>query len=242
VVFVGDKALLVDPAYQWLGAPHKAYVVLDDVQAIVDLCRRVLSEGRQVLGGKARLNFGVSTFIPKPHTPFQWVALDTLEQITLKQDLLKRELRDRSMKLTWTSPEETLLEAWLSRGDRRLAEVIHAAWKNGARFDAWQDHFRFDAWTSAFAACGLDPAFYTHRSRPFDEVFPWDHLSDAVRRKFLLADYRRSLAGEVLPDCREDCYACGILPAFAPERRLHPGTYWKCPEVKSPPKKAAAGG
>ena len=85
--------------YFMIGHPSET---LEDVQAIVDLCRRVMAEGRRALGGKARLNVGVSTFIPKPHTPFQWCAVDTLEQINLKQDLLKRELRDRSIKLTWT--------------------------------------------------------------------------------------------------------------------------------------------
>jgi hypothetical protein len=184
----------------------------------------------------------VSTFIPKPHTPFQWVSVDTLEQIKAKQDLLKRELRDRNIKLTWTNPEDTLLEAWLARGDRRTAEVVYAAWKNGARFDAWQEHFRYAAWTSAFAAQALDPAFYTHRPRRVDEVFPWDHISDAVRKKYLFDDFRRSLEGEIRVDCRENCYACGILPTFAADRREHPGNYWKCPEVKSPARTQTAAG
>jgi radical SAM superfamily enzyme YgiQ (UPF0313 family) len=225
--------------YFMIGHPSET---LEDVQAIVELCKRVLAEGRRALGGRAKLNVGVSTFIPKPHTPFQWVAVDTLEQINLKQDLLKRELRDRSTKLTWSAPEDTLLEAWLSRGDRRTAEVIYAAWRKGAKFDAWQEHFRFDAWTEAFSAAGLDPAFYSHRPRRMDEVFPWDHISDAVRKKYLLDDFRRSLEGEVRLDCRENCDACGILPVFAADRREHPGNYWKCPEVKSPQRAAAGGG
>jgi radical SAM superfamily enzyme YgiQ (UPF0313 family) len=222
--------------YFMIGHPSET---LADVQAIADLCKRVLAEGRRALGGRAKLNVGVSTFIPKPHTPFQWVAVDTPEQITAKQDLLKRELRDRSIKLTWTDPKETYLEAWLSRGDRRMAGVIHAAWKNGAKFDAWQEYFRFELWTSAFTAQGLDPSFYTHRTRRMDEVFPWDHISDAVRKKYLFEDFRRSLEGEIRVDCRENCYACGILPAFASDRRAHPGDYWKCPEVKSPQRIAA---
>ncbi len=222
--------------YFMIGLPSET---IEDVQAIVDLCRRVMAEGRRSLGGKARLNVGVSTFIPKPHTPFQWCAVDTLEQINLKQDLLKRELRDRSIKLTWTAPKETLLEAWLSRGDRRMAAVIHTAWKNGAKFDAWQDQFRFEAWTSAFTAAGLDPAFYSQRQRAEDEIFPWDHISDAVRKKVLLEDYHRSQAGETLADCREDCYACGILPTFSADRREHPGNYWKCPEVPPSTRKQA---
>ncbi len=217
--------------YFMIGHPSET---LDDVQAIVGLCKRVLAEGRQALGGKAKLNVGVSTFIPKPHTPFQWVSVDTPEQIIAKQDLLKKELRDRNIKLTWTNPEDTLLEAWLARGDRRTAGVVYAAWKNGAKFDAWQEHFRYDIWMAAFAALDLDPAFYTHRPRRVDEVFPWDHISDAVRKKYLFDDFRKSLEGEIRVDCRQQCYACGILPTFAQARREHAGNYWKCPEVKSP--------
>jgi radical SAM family uncharacterized protein len=225
--------------YFMIGHPSET---LEDVQAIVNLCNRVLAEGRKVLGGKAKLNAGVSTFIPKPHTPFQWVAVDTVEQIKAKQDLLKRELRDRNIKLTWTDPQDTLLEAWLSRGDRRIGEVIYSAWQNGAKFDAWQEQRRPQAWESAFAAHGLEASFYTHRPRRVDEVFPWDHISDAMRKKYLFDDFQKSLAGEIHVDCRENCFACGILPAFADERRAHPGLYWKCPEVKSPARKQAATG
>ena len=205
---------------------------IEDVQAIVDLCKRVLVEGRKSLGGRAKVHAGVSTFIPKPHTPFQWVAMDTQEQIQAKLDLLKRELRGPAFKVSWTPPEDTLLEGWLSRGDRRMAEVIYTAWRNGTKFDAWQDQRQLQAWSSAFASLNLDPAFYTHRTRRFDEVFPWEHISDAVRKKYLYRDYQRSLDGGTREDCRDDCDACGILPTFAAARREYPGIYWKCPEVR----------
>ena len=217
--------------YFMIGHPSET---LEDVQAIVDLCKRVLAEGRKTLGGRAKVHAGVSTFIPKPHTPFQWVAMDTQEQIQAKLSLLKRELRGPAFKVSWTPPEDTLLEGWLSRGDRRMAEVIYAAWQNGTKFDAWQDQRQLQAWSTAFASQGLDPAFYTHRPRRFDEVFPWEHISDAVRKKYLYRDYQRSLEGGTRPDCRADCDACGILPTFAATRREYPGIYWKCPEVKSP--------
>jgi hypothetical protein len=166
--------------------------------------------------------------------------VDTVEQITAKQDLLKRELRGSAFKLSWTPPEDTLLEGWLSRGDRLMAEVIYAAWKNGTKFDAWQDQRKLEAWNAAFSAQALDPAFYTHRPRRIDEVFPWEHISDAVRKKYLYHDYQRSLAGEPHVTCREDCDACGILPTFAAARRENPGIYWKCPELSRPVKKESA--
>jgi len=164
----------------------------------------------------------------------------TAETIREKQRLLRRELRrERNIRLSLVHPEETLLEAWLSRGDRRLAEVVYRAWQKGAKFDAWDEGRRFDLWLEAFAEADLDPAFYAHRRRPIDEPFPWDHISVAVRKEFLAQDYLASQQGETRIDCRHRCYACGILPTFADLRYEHPGEVWKCPEVKRPPKRRA---
>lgn len=221
--------------YFMIGHPSET---LEDVQAIADLCKRVIAEGRKVAGWKVKLNAGVSTFVPKPQTPFQWVSCDTRESILEKQALLKRELfKDRNIKLSWTKPDDTLIEAWLSRGDRRTAEVIYTAWKNGAKFDAWEEGRNFDRWIAAFNEHGLDPAFYTHRQRRTDEVFPWEHITAAVRKNFLFQDFRMSLEGQIRVDCRLNCFACGILPTFADMRRDNPGEGWKCPEVKSPARK-----
>jgi radical SAM family uncharacterized protein len=216
--------------YFMIGHPSET---IDDVQAIADLCKAVLAEGRKIIGRRAQVTAGVSTFIPKPHTPFQWAPCDTMEQIAAKQTLLKQSLRGPGLKLNWNSPEDTMLEAWLSRGDRRMAEVVYQAWKRGAKFDAWKEHFRYDLWLDAFAATGLEPEFYTHRERPIDETFPWEHISTTVRKKFLTEDYLWSLQGKTRVDCRERCFACGILPTFAEMRRANPGEVWQCPEVKS---------
>lgn len=214
--------------YFMIGHPSET---LEDVQAIVDLCKAVIAEGRKVIGKRAVLHAGVSTFVPKPHTPFQWAPCDTPEQITAKQALLRSELRRPGLKMTWTDPKDTMLEAWLSRGDRRLGQVIYQAWKNGAKFDAWQDQYRFEYWHKAFEMAGIDPAFYTHRSRAETEVFPWDHISPAVRKSYLLTEYRASQSQTLRQDCRESCFACGILPTFAEVRRENPGRRWMCPEV-----------
>lgn len=215
--------------YFMIGHPSET---LEDVRAIAALCKRVIAEGRKAIGWKAKLHAGVSTFVPKPHTPFQWVACDTVEQIEAKQRLLRSELRDKNIKLSWTPPEDTLFEALLTRGDRRLSEVIFTAWKNGAKFDAWDEGFRWQVWLDALSHYGLEAAFYTHRPRRPDEIFPWEHISDAVRKEFIFNEYRRSLEGEILMDCRQQCYACGILPTFAAARRENPGEYWKCPPVR----------
>jgi len=215
--------------YFMIGHPSET---LEDVQAVIDLARAVLKQGRKVHGKAAQVNVGVSTFVPKPHTPFQWVPLDAVENIEAKQELLKRGLRGKGLKLSWTEPDETRLEALLSRGDRRLGRVIHRAWQLGARFDAWGEHFKPEAWWTAMDEAGLDLEFYTHRSRPLDEVFPWDHIDIAVRKKFLAEDYLMSQRGETRVDCRERCFACGILPTFAQVRSETAPDAWECPEVK----------
>ncbi len=214
--------------YFMIGHPAET---IEDVDAIINLCKDVRHVGRQVIGNRAKVNAGVSTFVPKPHTPFQWVPCDTMEQIQAKQEHLKKHLRGPGLKLNWNDPRGTQLEAWLSRGDRRLSAVIYRAWQNGAKFDAWGEHFQYQAWLDAFAAEGLDPDFYTHRQRPIDEVFPWEHISTGVSKKFLTEDYLWSLSGKIRIDCRQKCFACGILPTFKDLRRNNPGTHWKCPEV-----------
>jgi hypothetical protein len=112
-----------------------------------------------------------------------------------------------------------------------MAQVVYSAWKRGARFDAWQDEDHYQDWMDAFAENALDPAFYTHRRRFLDEIFPWEHINIGVTKKFLTQDYTWSLDGKTRLDCRRKCFACGILPGFAELRRQNPGDVWKCPEV-----------
>ncbi len=216
--------------YFMIGHPDET---IDDVRAIVEMAKNVLAEGRRVHGRRASVNVGVSTFIPKPHTPFQWVGLDTVEQITAKQGVLKRELRGPGLKLSWNDPQETLLEAFLSRGDRRLGAVIQRAWELGSRFDAWQEQHRPDAWVQAFEESGLDMNFYTHRQRPLDEVFPWDHIDTGVSKRYLAEDYQMSTQGQTRPDCRDQCYACGVLVRFRQIRAALSDDAWKCPPVNA---------
>ncbi len=203
----------------------------EDVQAIVDLSRRVLQIGRKYLGRKAGVRIGVSTLVPKPHTPFQWVPLESEESIWEHIRILQRGIRGPGMHLSWNHPHETFIEAVLSRGDRRLAAVIEQAWRLGAKFDAWGDQFRYDAWMQAFEQVGLDPEWYARRERSLDEVLPWDHISVGVKKKFLQAEYLNALQGAVIDDCREYCYSCGILTYFRDLRRQAPDDAWGCPPL-----------
>lgn len=197
--------------YFMVGLPTET---MEDVAAIVDLVRKVLAVGRQHQGRKARVSVSVATFIPKPHTPFQWMPL--LDEASLEERLalLRRGLRGRGIRFSWHDPQSSLLEAALSRGDRRLGRVIHRAWQLGARFDAWNEIFDMQLWEQAFAEVGLAPDFYARRERPLDEVLPWAHIDTGIRIEFLAAECENSLKGETTPDCRVCCLNCGILAAF----------------------------
>ena len=110
-----------------------------------------------------------------------------------------------------------------------MAQVIWHAWQNGAKFDAWSEQLNIAAWYKAFEEAGLAPEFYAHRERGLDEVLPWDHISSGLRKSFLLQDYKWSKEGKTRPDCREQCYYCGILPTFETLREGDPSAQWRCP-------------
>jgi len=209
--------------YFMIGLPGEK---MDDLLAIADLAKAVRAAGRKAHGRKAQVNVSVNVFVPKPHTPFQWVGLEPADSIREKQALLRRELRGRGLKLDYSDVEATLLEAVLARGDRRLGPVVQRAWELGARFDAWDEQRDMGAWRQAFAEAGLDPGFYAHRDRPLDETFPWEVVDVGVRRRFLQREYERSQRGETLVDCREGCLGCGILGAYGDLWSEE----WRCPE------------
>ncbi len=222
---VFERGIRTIKLYFMIGLPGET---MDDVQAIIDLAHVVRRKGRNVHGRKTQVNVSVNTFIPKPHTPLQWVGLEPSASIREKQAFLQRKIRGGGFKLSYSDPDTTLLEAALTRGDRRLGQVIQRAWELGTRFDAWHEQRNLDAWKQAFAEVGLDPDFYAHRQRPTDEVFPWEVIHTGVRKKFLLKEYQRSQTGEMLVDCREQCHSCGILVDYADDWH----TEWCCPQPK----------
>jgi radical SAM family uncharacterized protein len=213
--------------YFMIGHPTQT---LADVQAIADLAKAVLAVGRRVQK-KANVRIGVSTLVPKPQTPFQWVPMEDEAVINAQIDLLQRELRGPGIYFSWNNPEETLVEAFLTRGDRRLGDVIQRAWELGARLEGWGEWFNFPAWQQAFAEAGLDMDWYARRARATDEVLPWDHISAGVKKQFLLDEYVHTYQGGVVDDCREHCFSCGILGQFKEQRRAAPDDGWCCPPL-----------
>jgi radical SAM family uncharacterized protein len=224
-----SRGWLTIKLYFMIGLPGESE---DDVRAVARICKAVISEGRKVHGNKASLHISIGTFVPKPHTPFQWEPLEKKETIEIKHQILRHELRLPGIKVSWPDQKNTLLESWLSRGDRRISEVIYKAWSLGAKFDAWQDHSRYEIWESAFSESKVDPDFSVHRRREEKEYFPWDIVDIGVKKSFLLQDNKWSQEGKPRPDCREHCYACGILPAYSSIRSLTPDAYWLCPHAE----------
>lgn len=217
--------------YFMIGLPGET---IDDVRAIAETCLKVIKIGRRIHGKRSQLNVGVSTFVPKPHTPFEWCPTENAEEIRAKQAVLREMLRTPGVKVNWSDPNATFFESWMSRGDRRMANVIYDAWKNGAKFDAWQDHFKLDVWLDAFAANDLTPEFYAARERGSDETFPWDHIDIGVTKRALRREYERSQRFELRADCRKGCYGCGVNHAYQP---IQPGAdhprRWFCPVIET---------
>lgn len=185
----------------------------EDVVAICELARAVLAIGRRHHGRAAQVHVGVSTFVPKPHTPFQWVGQETRETIERHQEILRRESRMPGLKISWNANNSSQVEAILSRGDRRIGDVIQRAWELGARFDGWQDQFRYNAWMQAMFEMGLDPAWYSTRERTRAETLPWSHIHAGVDSDFLWSEWEKSLAAGTSDDCRYGtCMRCGTDP------------------------------
>jgi radical SAM family uncharacterized protein len=194
--------------YFMVGLPTET---LEDVAGIVTLVEKVRATGRQAIGKRPTIRVSVATFVPKPHTPYQWHAQDNEDSLNAKHDLLQQGLHYKSTRLSWGDPAVSRLEAALSRGDRRLGSVIRRAWELGCRFDAWSEHFNYDNWLRAFENAGLDPGFYAHRERSLDELLPWSHIRTGISNGFLKDEYRRSLEGTPTPNCRNNpCNSCGL--------------------------------
>ena len=178
--------------YFMIGHPTQT---LDDVQAIADLSKEAgFADCGLVPGRDAVINAQI--------------------------ELLQRTLRGPGIHFTWNNPQETLVEAFLPRGDRRMGEVILRAWQLGAKMEGWGEWFNFHAWQQAFAELGMDMEWYARRERSADEVLPWDHISAGVKKKFLLDEYINTYKGGVVDDCREHCFSCGILGYFKEQRRV----------------------
>jgi len=188
----------------------------EDLLGIIDLVKELIDTGREVLRQPPRINMSLSSFIPKPHTPFQWLAMDDEKILRDKQRFLKSRLKKMgSVELKDHPVDHSVLEAVFSRGDRRLTRVLENAWEAGARLDSWRDHFRFSVWEEAFRKEGLDYRTYLGTLER-QSVLPWDHLQTGMKKSYLLKELEKALKEEPTSSCLElkcgQCQGCDFWP------------------------------
>ena len=196
--------------YFMMGLPTET---LDDIAGIAELAQKVVNEfyknPDKPKGKGVTVSISVASFVPKPFTPFQWEPQDTMEQLVAKQKHLMENVHTHKIQVSWHQSQTSFLEGVFARGDRKLCDVIEAAWRKGCKFDGWDEYFRFDKWMEAFEACGVDPAFYSNRRRDFSEILPWDHLDYGIRKEFLIEENQKAHESVTTPNCRQKCAACG---------------------------------
>lgn len=212
--------------YFMLGLPTETD---EDAHEIARLIQRVRDLGRSLRGRRVEISASVATFVPKPHTPFQWEPLVDRDVVKARQHGLVRALGSNHVQLSYSDWDTTWLEGLLSRGDRRLGAVIHRAWERGARYDAWSECFDVRRWRAALQDFDIDADFFLRRHRERDEILPWSVIDAGITESFLWREWERALSGDLSPDCRESCHDCGILVAFSRERDQIDPTFWGCP-------------
>ncbi len=194
--------------YFMVGLPSETE---EDIDSIAQLAKQVYEVGRNKLYRNPQLKINLSTFIPKPHTCFQWESQESNEMLSVKHKRIRQVLGKENIKLSWTDPETSLVEGALSRGDRRLGNVIHRAWELGSRADAWSEYFSTSIWNRAFSENQIDPYFYTQRKRSLAEQLPWSHIDVGITTDFLMREYTKAMSGEDTYDCRNHpCNHCGL--------------------------------
>lgn len=197
--------------YFMIGLPTETE---EDLLEIAGLARKISRLRRTVKGRKRpfKVIISASTFIPKPHTPFQWEPQLDLKLIKERQELLRQSLRGiKGVDFTWSEAGMSFLEAVFARGDRRLAPVLERAFRMGSRLDAWSDSFDFSLWKEAFQKEGIEPGYYVYFHPETSAPLPWDHISTGVSKQFLINEYKKALEEKITGDCRENgCAGCGL--------------------------------
>lgn len=202
--------------YFMLGLPTET---VEDIEGIAELSEQVAQRYYEVpkeeRQGRVQVTASTSFFVPKPFTPFQWAVMSTREEFLQKAAVVSRRMKAmknyKSLRYNWHEADLTVLEGVLARGDRRVAAVIETAYKHGALYDSWSEHFHNEIWMEAFKTCGVDLSFYTVRERSLDETFPWDFIDAGVSKDFLKREWLQAVKGQVTPNCRQRCSACGAL-------------------------------
>lgn len=193
--------------YFMIGLPTETKT---DIDGLIEMAVRALKKGRKITGRKVNVNVGISAFVPKTHTPFQWVGQNPVSELREKQDYIKRAFRKKGINFKGQHVEHSLLEAVFSRADKDISVLLENAWKLGSRFDGWTEHFNNDNWLAAAEKSGINLYEYATRCYDPSEKLPWDFIDTGINKKFLIQEYNRALQQEVTPDCKNICHACGL--------------------------------
>ena len=198
--------------YYMIGLPTETY---EDLDGIVKMGYDTLNVHKTINNGKIHprtaITMSSACFVPKPFTPFQWMAQDDIETLRDKQRYLKDKFRtSKNISFNYHAPLTSSLEGVFARGDRRLGAVIEAAFNKGCKFDGWDEFFSYNKWTEAFDECNIDMNFYSTRKREYDEILPWDHIDCGVSKEFLIRENEKALKAKTSHDCRNGCLACNI--------------------------------
>lgn len=181
-----------------------------DIEAIAELAKKTKKVGNQAAPGRQQINVSIGTFVPKPHTPFQWNAQISMEESRDKINALKHMLPLKGIKLKWHDPEQSFLEGVFSRGDRRLSRLLETAWRHGARLDGWSDYFNLERWKKSAEECDIQLSNYL-LAKDLDAILPWQHLHSGIDESFLKDELHKGLGEHYTPDCRyHSCQKCGL--------------------------------
>ena len=196
--------------YFMMGLPTET---MEDIEGIAETAQKVVdlyySNPRHAKGRGVQVTISCACFVPKPHTPFEFVPMDTEEMLRAKQKHLLESVRSRKIKVNYHDSTTSFLEGVFAKGDRRLAPVIVEAYKRGCYFDGWEECFKYDTWLQTFADLGIDPAFYCQRPIGLDEVTPWSHMDYGVTHEYLVREYKKALAAQTTQPCNRACHGCG---------------------------------
>lgn len=200
--------------YFMLGQPTETEEDIEGIAVLSDkIAREYYAIPKEKRNGKVQILSSTSFFVPKPFTPFQWVRMCTDKEFLEKQRFLnekfKEQLNRKSIQYHWHEAELTMLEGVFARGDRRIGNVLFAAYQAGCLFDSWSEYFHYDRWQQAFLDQKLDPLFYITREREYQELFPWDFIEAGPSKEFLWREYENAKQGRVTPNCRLHCSGCG---------------------------------
>ncbi len=207
-----------------------------DLEAIAELVRKVSSIGKEVLGRKPQIHVSVSNFIPKPHTPFQWLGFETAQELKRKQLFLFNLLKPmRNVKISMHTVEQSFVEAYLARADWTAGKVLLSVWKQGGMLEAWRDKFSFELWKKAWKQEGIEPLIYTG-SFEESEPLPWEHVDLGVHRDYLLAEFEKAFKEEPTPSCLQTvckrCKGCDYWRIFVKRPKVELVSKVKLPERK----------